>query len=212
MHVRSLAALLLFLTAVPAAADPITIVDVPDGQEVKQTENRPCIFGDNSCDAGLLGTYTVFPSGGGSQTYEESQSYSIETIRNAVGNVFDVGIDVNTTSAASDTLDYFRVFNATTNTLLFNFEGDTNLALAVDLKNGTGWTDWLLETVDLTSVAALSVIRFDVRVTNAVDGREQFFLIPGDDTGEVPEPASLLLLGTGLTFVASRMRTRRKLA
>lgn len=211
--VRSLIVLLFCLTAVPAAATPLTLVDVLPGQEVQQTANRPCIFGDESCNPGLLGTYTVFPAGGGSQTYLESQSYTIETIRTAVGNVFDVGIDVNTTNAATDTLDYFRVYNATTSTLLFNFEGDTNLALAVDLKNGTGWSDWLLQTINLTSVAPLSVIRFDVRVTDAVDGREQFFVVPGDRAvTAVPEPASLLLVASGVTLLASRVRNRRKRA
>jgi hypothetical protein len=215
MRARSLFIVLLFcLTAIPAAADSLTIVDVLAGNEVQQTNNNPCIFGDASCDPGLLGTYTEFPTGGGSQTYEESQSYTIETIRTAAGNVFDIGVDVNTTNAATDTLDYFRVYNATTNTLLFSFETDTNLALAVDLKNGTGWSDWLLQTVDLTGVAPLSEIRFDVRVTSAVDGREQFFIIPNDDNHvtEVPEPASLLLVASGVTLFASRVRNRRKRA
>jgi len=214
MRARSLFIVLLFcLAAIPAAATPLTIVDVLPGNEVQQTNNNPCIFGDASCDPGLLGTYTQFPTGGGSQTYLESQSYTIETIRTAAGNVFNVGVDVNTTNAATDTLDYFRVYNATTNTLLFNFETDTNLAHAVDLKNGTGWSDWLLQTIDLTGVAATNVIRFDVRVTEAVDGREQFFLIPSERTvTEVPEPASLLLVASGVTLFASRVRNRRKKA
>ena len=214
MRVRSLIVFLFCLTAIPAAAAPLTIVDVLAGDEVQQTDNNPCIFGDASCDPGLLGTYTEFPTGGGSQTYQESQSYSIETIRTAVGNVFDIGVDVNTTNAATDTLDYFRVYNATTSSLLFFYEGDQNLATAVDLKNGTGWSDWLLQTIDLSGVAAGSTIRFDVRVTGAVDGQEQFFAIPSDDrqVSEVPEPASLLLVASGVTLFASRVRNRRKKA
>jgi len=47
-----------------------------------------------------------------------------------------------------------------------------------------------------------------------VDGREQFFVLPGRDETQqlVPEPASLFLLGSGLTFVASRVRKRGKRA
>ena len=209
MRFLPLVASLVCLTAVPVAAAPLNLFDVPAGSEIQQTSNRPCIFGDNSCDPGLLGTYTVFPTGSPPETYQESQSYSIETLRNAVGNNFGIGIDVNTTDAASEILDYFRVVNATTSAVLFNYEGDQNLALAVDLRNGTGWSDWLLSTINLSSVAPGSAIRFDVRVTGAVDGREQFFIVPGPtELSTVPEPASLFLVGSGL-LIAARTRWRR---
>ena len=151
MRVRSLIVFLFCLTAIPAAAAPLTIVDVLAGDEVQQTDNNPCIFGDASCDPGLLGTYTEFPTGGGSQTYQESQSYSIETIRTAIGNVFDIGVDVNTTEAATDTLDYFRVYNASTSTLLFSFEGDTNVEANGAARGDARQVDCLKEPIGPSS-------------------------------------------------------------
>ena len=94
--------------ATTAEASPLQLVDVVSGNEVQQTSNRPCVFGDNSCDPGLLGTYTVFPTAGNPTEYTETQSYTVGTVRNAVTDSFNIGIDVNTTSAASEILDYFK--------------------------------------------------------------------------------------------------------
>ena len=93
-----------------AEAAPLLLVDVPAGSEVQQTANRPCVFGDNSCNAGLLGTYTEFPTAGSPTEYTETQSYTVGTVRTAATDAFNIGVDVNTTSAASEILDYFRVY------------------------------------------------------------------------------------------------------
>lgn len=213
-----------FATAASAGAAPLTLVDVPAGSEIQQTDNTPCIFGDASCKDGALPHHVTFPAGGTSTNYYETVSYTIEQINAAVGSTFDVGIDVNTTAAASEILDYFRVYLGTTLTtanLLYSYEGNQNIALAVDLKNGTGWSDWLLRTIDLSGVLAGSIITFEVAVLNAVDGVEQFFLIsaaggttPGGTTPGpvVPEPASMLLFATGLSAVAYGARRRKQQA
>ena len=199
---KTIAALGVLGAAAAASATPLTLFDVPTGQEVQQTANRPCIFGDNSCNAGLLGTYTIFPTAGSPTEYTETQSYSIETIRLAAGNAFFIGIDVNTTVAKSEVLDYFRIFD--NGVQIYNYEADGVIGNAVDLANGTGFSDWFLKSVDLTSVIAGHTIRFDVHVTNVVDGREQFFLVPTTNgnppPGEIPEPGSLALLGAGLAL------------
>lgn len=218
---KSLVAIGLCSAAGAVSAAVLTLFDVAPGDEVKQTENRPCIFGDPSCQAPVGWTYKVFAANPVGNIYdhtgpggapENGQSYTIEQIRAVATNNFFIGIDVNTTSAASEVLDYFRVYDD--GVLIFNYEDNGLIAQANQLANGTGWSDWFLKGIDLTSVAAGSIVRFDVRVTNVVDGREQFFFVPttggNPPPGEIPEPGSLALLGFGI--VAAGLVRRRSSA
>ena len=123
---KSLVAVGLCGAAGAVSAATLTLFDVAPGDEVKQTENRPCIFGDPSCQAPAGWTYKVFaanpPAGGAGEgdvydhtgpgaAFGNGQSYTIEQVRAVATNNFFIGIDVNTTNAASEVLDYFRVFD-----------------------------------------------------------------------------------------------------
>jgi hypothetical protein len=47
-------------------------------------------------------------------------------------------------------------------------------------------------------------------VTNAQGGPESFFIGTAPTAEPVPEPATMILLGTGLAGVAAKVRRRRK--
>ena len=84
------------------------------------------------------------------------------------------------------------------------------------LGNGQGTADYVF-SLDQAAAARLAAIYdpnlrigLEATITNAQGGPESFYLGLGRANTPVPEPATMLLLGTGLAGVAARMRKRRK--
>jgi hypothetical protein len=140
--------------------------------------------------------FNNFVSNGGDPDYDESMTYDVATLRQFVGNVFWVAIDVNTTSEAGETLQSFEVF--VNGVLQYFYTGPT--VIGGVSNNGNGYADWTLRTVDLSAFDDDDEVVFHAVWDNASDGGESYFLIPQDGQ-VVPEPASLLLLGVGLVSI-----------
>ena len=77
----------------PAAADPIKLT-VKAGPSLQQTENRPCVIGDPSCHNPSSFAFTLIPPHDDADMIS-SPSYTVAQIRNMVGDVFYVGVDLN---------------------------------------------------------------------------------------------------------------------
>jgi hypothetical protein len=209
----SILALAVSLFAGAAQAAPLAL-DTSGTTTYQQTENSPCVIGEPSCNNPSGFGRTILSPGTSTYTNVLSPTYTIGQIRDIAGNNFFVGIDVNTTTQpmATEILDSFELIIS--GITQFMFTGPTQLA---NNNNGNGWSDALLTGFDISSYLDSATAQFRLSYHGATDGREQFFLIEGEDGGEenpnpspVPEPFTVLLMGAGLAGL--RLSLKRKSA
>jgi hypothetical protein len=204
-----------------AAATPLTLLGPIDGNIIgPQSETNPCIIAGTTCQQPDGFGYNNFTSTGAVDSYNMYSTTPTATVADGVQGTpytvaqltalgstsFIVGIDVNTTVAAGETLQLFEVLDKTTNTVLYNYVGPTNIGSI--LGNGNGWADWTLSTISLAGLPSTDQILFHASWTGASDGAESFFLIPTAAPIPEPETYAMLLAGLGLLGFMARRRSR----
>ncbi len=209
---------------------------VADADQIQQTAQTPSIFAGAVPTQPADFGWEQFPSGGSSTTYDATTGtgavdwenaatggsgpvpgpdYTVQQIMEALGgeSSFFVGIDTNTTAADSEVLQLFEVSidQGLGFSVEFNCGTAANAAcgaIAPPNNNGTGFSDFLLGTVDLSTFASTDLVQFRTIITGAVDGQEQLFLI--QETAVVPVPAAVWLFGSGLLGLVGVARRKKR--
>jgi hypothetical protein len=212
------------LAIAPLAMAGVIEADDPGTDIYQQTENSPCVIGDNSCQNPEGFEYTLIPQGGGTYEYDVySPEYTVEEVTDIAGSTsFIIGVDINTAGKPTDpATEYLELFAMEVCDAADDCTNEANWHV-VDLiedhdftntNNGNGYSDVLLYTFDLSAYDSDDLVRFHAIVTNATDGLEEFFVIGAEAPPvRVPEPGILGLLGAGLLGLGLVNRRRRKKA
>jgi hypothetical protein len=171
-----------------------------------QTAASPCVIGGNNCHNGGF-PMTLEGSGGSGTTSDVTNGffYTVGQISGLVSTAFRVGLDYNQTNDPQ-TLTEFEALYYTDDddsALLSSQLFDVETVLQTN-NNGVGFSDFLLSGFAIP--AAATHVKFHAEWFNN-DGPDRYFLI-GPDAQPIPEPSSLLLMGSGLLGLVYWRRRR----
>lgn len=196
---------MLMLGSVPFTAQAVPVALTPDAGVFQQTNNNPCVIGNPSCNNPAGFGFTTLPVNPTSPQITTSPTYSVDQIRTLLGgsNTFFIGVDISQAQGqAAYTLNSFTVNVGGTDA--FQFTGPQDFT-----SSGNGFSDFVLKTINLTPFASDAAVVFTANFSNDNGAREQFFVVSsGELPAPVPEPATLVLVGS--TLAAAGLLGRRE--
>jgi hypothetical protein len=215
--------MLLWGTANAVVIPVLNNTGVPSFQ---QQNSSPCVIGTPSChNPGGFGFNDINgDDGDGTVDFSEStQDYLVSQVIGLVGNAFNIGIDTNQAGNFRDTSNWLQLqtFDVLINGVVQFQYNVAAPGTPIKLTNGGGYSDAVLSTVDLSTFTfiATDTISFRTLYNNATNGPESFFLIPSNaqpcttncpSEQQVPEPGTLILLGSALAALGGFARRKAK--
>ena len=200
----SLSAISLQASAVPL----LLIVDPSTG--TNQGVTNTCVIAATNCPQNLIEFEKYGNNANSFSGYSPDYTYTPGIVGGTKFGFtrFDVAIDSGS-SSQSDTLNTFLVQTNTGSGWVTRdsyLNGPTG-NIGNPQNNGNGFSDYLLQTVDLTSLTAGAGVRFYAELTQLTGGPESFFIKVVES--QVPAPGSLALLGLGMLGLGVALRPRR---
>lgn len=212
---------LLLMTPLTAMAEPVALT-VTSGISVQQTDNQPCLIGDPSCHNPDSFAYTLIPSGH-QDLMLSSPTYTVDQLRAIVGgDSFTVGVDLNQARGDDGGTNDLQSFTMSVNDTLFF---STAAPVTLRTVSPEGFSDAVISGFNLAGLSGTDRLTFTTTLSGDTGGREQFFLsavnpsgpnVPPNvasagagDTAPVPEPASMVLIATGLAGAYAARRRQQ---